>query len=40
MSKPLVRRQEPYVALAEMVAQVRSGKYRPPDASLGSPRQK
>jgi multimeric flavodoxin WrbA len=28
------------LALAEMVAQIRSGKYRPPDANLHSPRQK
>ncbi len=28
------------LALAEMVAQIRSGKYRPPDANLRSPRQK
>jgi hypothetical protein len=27
-------------ALAEMVAQIRSGAYRPPDAGLTSPRQK
>ena len=28
------------LALAEMVAQIRSEKYRPPDANLHSPRQK
>jgi len=28
------------LALAEMVAQIRSGKYRPPDEKLRSPRQK
>ena len=35
-----VRVRNAALALAEMVAQIRSGKYRPPDENLHSPREK